>query len=118
MVEVLGEDREEESVRETFRADRGGSRGGLLTRAGGMYTVYLDTRSTRSRCGRSAATMTTIQRATHQAVAAAASRLYDAEVALHLAHSSHVDAWIQAASDRLHEAVVAHLSAVAEASRP
>ena len=62
--------------------------------------------------------MTTIQDAPRQAVDAAARRLYDAEVALHIAHASHVDAWIKAASDRLHEAVVAHLSAVAEAARP
>jgi len=37
----------------------------------------------------------------------AAARLYDSEVALHAAHQSHVDAWITAASDRLHEAVLA-----------
>lgn len=38
----------------------------------------------------------------------AARRLYDAEIALHIARSSGVDAWIAAASDRLHEAVEAH----------
>ena len=43
----------------------------------------------------------------------AAQRLYDAEVALHAAHTSHVGAWIAAASDRLHEAVEEHLKAVA-----
>lgn len=43
----------------------------------------------------------------------AAQRLYDAEVALHTAHTSHVGAWIAAASDRLHEAVEEHLKAVA-----
>ncbi len=39
-------------------------------------------------------------------VATAGRRLYDAEVALHHAHQSHVDEWISAAADRLHEAIV------------
>jgi hypothetical protein len=43
----------------------------------------------------------------------AAQRLYQAEVALHDAHSTHVDAWIMAAADRLHDAVEAYLAAVA-----
>ena len=51
--------------------------------------------------------------ATRDRADAAARRLYDAEVALHIAHSSHVDAWIAAAADRLHEAVEEHLAAVA-----
>ena len=42
----------------------------------------------------------------------AARRLYDAEVALHIARQTGVDAWIRAAADRLHEAVVAHTDAV------
>ena len=50
-------------------------------------------------------------------VAAAAQHLYDAECALHAAHQSHVDAWIAAASDRLHEAVAEHLAAEAAALR-
>ena len=50
-------------------------------------------------------------------VAAAAQHLYEAECALHTAHQSHVDAWIAAASDRLHEAVVEHLAAEAGAPR-
>ena len=50
-------------------------------------------------------------------VAAAAQHLYEAECALHTAHQSHVDAWITAASDRLHEAVVEHLAAQADAQR-
>jgi len=50
-------------------------------------------------------------------VAAAAQHLYEAECALHTAHQSHVDAWIAAASDRLHEAVVEHLAAEADARR-
>jgi hypothetical protein len=40
-----------------------------------------------------------------------AQRLYEAEVALHIAHQTHDDAWITAASDKLHEAVVAFLAA-------
>lgn len=43
----------------------------------------------------------------------AARRLYNAEVALHAAHASRVDAWIAAAADRLHEAIQAHLAAQA-----
>jgi hypothetical protein len=39
-------------------------------------------------------------------IADAGRRLYDAEVALHIAHTSHVDGWITAAADRLHEALV------------
>jgi len=46
-----------------------------------------------------------------------ARRLYDAETAVHAARASHVDAWISAAADRLHEAIQAHLAAVA-ATRP
>lgn len=38
-------------------------------------------------------------------------KLYEAELALHCAHQTGVDAWIAAASDRLHEAVRAYLSA-------
>ena len=49
------------------------------------------------------------------AVDVAARRLYDAETALHTAHTSHVDAWIAAAADRLHEALEAYLTAVAAA---
>jgi hypothetical protein len=36
----------------------------------------------------------------------AATQLYDSEIALHDAHQSQVDAWITAASDHLHEAVL------------
>jgi hypothetical protein len=35
-------------------------------------------------------------------------RLYEAEYQLHIAHQSHDDNWIRAASDRLHEAVLAY----------
>jgi len=41
-------------------------------------------------------------------IEAAARRMYDAEVALHIAHQTGVDQWVQAAADRLHEAIVAH----------
>jgi hypothetical protein len=47
-------------------------------------------------------------------VQAAASLLYDAECALHVAHQTHIEAWIAAASDRLQHAVADHLAAVAE----
>ncbi len=46
----------------------------------------------------------------------AARQLYEAEVALHIAHQSHVDAWIAAAADRLHDAVVEHLRTVESAN--
>lgn len=54
----------------------------------------------------------------HPAVGAAelevaTRRLYNAELALHDAHASGVDAWIAAANDRLHEAVVEHLRVAA-----
>jgi hypothetical protein len=42
-----------------------------------------------------------------------AEHLYNAECALHAAHQSHVDAWIAAASDRLHEALSEYLAAEA-----
>lgn len=44
----------------------------------------------------------------------AATRLYDAECALHAAHQTGVDAWVAAASQKLHDAVAEHLAAVAE----
>ena len=46
-------------------------------------------------------------------VARAAGALYDAECALQIAHQTHVDQWINAAADRLHEAVVEHRAACA-----
>lgn len=45
----------------------------------------------------------------------AARRLYDAETALHAARQTAVDAWIAAAADGLHEAVLAHQRAIASA---
>jgi hypothetical protein len=41
-------------------------------------------------------------------VEAAARRMYDAEVALHIAHQTGVDEWVRAAGDRLHDAIVEH----------
>jgi hypothetical protein len=48
----------------------------------------------------------------------AARRLYDAEVALHTARQSRVDAWIAAAYDRLHAAIAEHRAALAAHIRP
>jgi hypothetical protein len=45
--------------------------------------------------------------------ATAARCLHRAEQALHDAHTTHVDEWISAAADRLHDAVEAYLAAVA-----
>jgi hypothetical protein len=47
-------------------------------------------------------------------LAAAAVRLYDAEVALHIAGQSQVDRWVAAAYDRLHQAVAEHTAALAD----
>lgn len=51
------------------------------------------------------------------AVTYAARRLSEAETALHAARQSHVDFWIMAASDKLHEAVVAYVAALNEPKR-
>ena len=50
-------------------------------------------------------------RVDNEPLQAAARRLYDAETALHAARQTHVDAWISAAGDRLHDAVAAYLAA-------
>jgi hypothetical protein len=50
-------------------------------------------------------------------VAATACRLYEAECQLHAAHQSHVDAWIDAANEKLHLAIEEHLAAVRELER-
>ena len=42
----------------------------------------------------------------------AARRLYEAEVALHIARQTRADRWIAAASEKLHAAVVAYDIAV------
>lgn len=47
-------------------------------------------------------------------VRVAACHMYDAECALHIAHQSHVDAWIAAANFKLHAAIAEHLAALAE----
>lgn len=39
---------------------------------------------------------------------AAAVRVYEAEVALHHARQTGVDAWVAAAYDKLHDAIAAH----------
>jgi hypothetical protein len=41
-----------------------------------------------------------------------AVRLYDAEVALHCARQSEVDAWVKAACEKLHAAIESHSVAV------
>lgn len=46
----------------------------------------------------------------------AAQMLYRAELALHDAHRTGVGEWIDAAQDRLHEAVLRYEAAVAEVS--
>ena len=51
------------------------------------------------------------------ALTATATRLYDAEVALHIARQTGVDAWVAAAYDRLHLAVCQHQAALATAAR-
>jgi hypothetical protein len=51
-------------------------------------------------------------RTCHTDVDEAARRLYDAEVALHVAHQTAVDEWIAAAADGLHRAVLAYQRAV------
>ena len=50
--------------------------------------------------------------------AAAARHLVEAELALHDAHQSHVEAWIAAAGDKLHQAVLDHLAATREQHQP
>jgi hypothetical protein len=50
-------------------------------------------------------------------VALTAQHLYAAECALRDAHQSHVDAWIAAASERLHIALTEHLAAQAASRR-
>jgi hypothetical protein len=50
-------------------------------------------------------------------VEAATRRLYDAECALHVAHQTGVDQWVNAAADRLHEAIVAYRHALQASPR-
>jgi hypothetical protein len=51
-------------------------------------------------------------------VVTARRHLYDAENALHAARQTHIDAWIDAAYERLHAAVEEHLRALAEEPVP
>jgi hypothetical protein len=46
-------------------------------------------------------------------VAETALHLHDAECALHAARQAHVDAWIAAANDKLHQALAEYLTAIA-----
>jgi hypothetical protein len=48
----------------------------------------------------------------------AVAHLYDAECALHAARQSHVDAWISAASDKLHQAILELDAAAASTVSP
>jgi hypothetical protein len=57
-------------------------------------------------------TVTVLERMTDDRVALTAHRVYDAECVLHTARQSHIDEWILAASDRLHDALVDYLAAV------
>ena len=50
---------------------------------------------------------------TAEHLAATAVRVYDAEVALHIARQSKEDRWIAAAYDRLHQALAEHDVALA-----
>lgn len=45
---------------------------------------------------------------------AAAQELYRAELALHDAHQSHVDQWINAANEHLHRAITHYLAVQGE----
>ena len=51
-------------------------------------------------------------------VDATARHLFEAEVALHIAHQSHVDDWIAAAGDKLHQAIVEYLASIAGQPTP
>jgi hypothetical protein len=44
-------------------------------------------------------------------ISLAATRLYDAEFALHAARETQVDAWVAAAYDKLHLAILEHAAA-------
>jgi len=67
---------------------------------------------------REIATTTTTREAADSRLEVAARRLYEAEVALHIAHQTREDAWISAAADKLHLAVVELRAAESAAGRP
>lgn len=50
-------------------------------------------------------------------LAACACHLYDAECALHAAHQSGIDTWINAAGDSLHRALAEYLAAAATSAQ-
>ena len=53
-----------------------------------------------------ATVVATVDETTGDGLTRAARRLYEAELALHEARQTHVDRWIAAAYDRLHEAAL------------
>jgi hypothetical protein len=53
----------------------------------------------------SSALDSSVSTGTADRLATAATRLYDAEIALHIARQTGVDSWVAAAYDRLHQAV-------------
>ena len=59
------------------------------------------------------AVVATLDSTAEDRVQTAARCLYNAEVTLHAARQSHVDEWITAASDRLHDAVMNYRFALA-----
>lgn len=60
------------------------------------------------------AAVTTLAPPVEDRVAIAARHMYEAEITLHAARQAHIDAWIAAASDKLHQAIVEHLAALAD----
>jgi len=51
------------------------------------------------------------------ALGAAERHMYEAELALHDALQTHVDEWIKAAGDRLHDAIAEYLAVQHEAAQ-
>jgi hypothetical protein len=74
-----------------------------------MVTTAPEIVTYKSSTGRRAAALAARDRAAH--------RMYDAEVALHIARQTGVDAWVSAAYNRLHEAIAQHSAAVAATAR-
>jgi len=88
-----------------------------ITRATSTDAAATDPRLTDASPPRSTDMVTTNTTApastSDEEVGIAACHLYDAD--LHVAHQSHVDAWIAAANSKLHAAIAEHLAAVAAA---
>jgi hypothetical protein len=59
---------------------------------------------------------TTVSDQAQDRVHSAADFLYAAECAFHDAHQTQIDAWIKAAADKLHNAIAAHLAAIADSN--